>query len=333
VVEVVDRRLLLLLVGLGEGGRGRVDRDLGLLLDGRELHRVVDDLDDVERRLAGHRVAAAAAEARARQARRLARRGDRAVDRRAALDRVLERPRADGHDAHLLEREARARAVAAAVDDAHGRHGQRARPDGRERAQVLVQRHAAVFRGRAAARHGAREDRVRRSGLLAAQRRVDRLLGRHVHVQQLLAQHGLDAVRGLLEAAAAVPVLVLVVRPDRRRRGEAALLRAHLDLERGAALPVQDLARVDARDRVRRLRAPEQALPESHVRVQRARLDALVHDVVQSRLEAVLLHVGLDDLPLIVQLLLGHGARFARTTDRCRRRAAIVAGGLPCRIP
>ena len=239
----------------------RVERDRDVVA--RPVAGRLDALDQrLQRRLVGLEVGreAALVADRGVQPARLQRLLQRVEDLGAELQRLGERGRADGDDHELLEVD-RVVGVRAAVEHVHHRDRQHARglP-----AEVAPQRLALL--GGGGARGGERdaEDRVRAEARLVRravevdQRAIEaRLVERVGAVDRLgdLAVHVRDRLRDAL-AAPRLPAVTQLRRLElagRRAggdRGAAGRARAQreLDLDRGIAARVEDLAGVDGFD-------------------------------------------------------------------------------------
>ena len=184
----------------------------------------------------------------------------RVVDLGALLERLAERGRPDRRDHELLDVDVGV-GVRAAVEDVHHRDRQQV---GVGAADVTVERQAGrVGRGAGDGQRDA-EDRVGAEV---------RLVGRAVEVDHRLVDEALvvgvealerradlldDTGHGLLHALAAVRLLA-VAQLDRlersgrgtardRRAGERTVVQRHLDLDRGVAPRVEDLAGADSFD-------------------------------------------------------------------------------------
>jgi len=175
---------------------------------------------------------------------------------------VVERVEAQRHDHELLHVE-RIVGVGPAVDDVHHRRREEA---GGGTAQVAIERQAAMLGGRVGHGHRDAEDRVR-SELLLVRRAVelqhqfvDGGLIEGVDPLQFLGDPGVHVLHGLehalaeIHALVAVPLLPGLVGAGAGARGhrgaaEGPVGEGDVDLDRGVAAAVEDLAGVDVDDR------------------------------------------------------------------------------------
>ncbi len=260
VVDHLGRGLATTLEGVGpvlvELRGGDIEGEADLLA--RRVARLLDGLEDeVEGGPVGVEVGGEAtlvAESGG-QALLLEHALERVVDLGAPAQRLAEGVGADRRDHELLDVDVGV-GVAAAVEDVHHRHGQQVRVGP---ADVAEQRQVGRVRGGAGDGERDPEDGVG-ADLLLGGAAVD---GEHLGVDEPLLA-GLEAeelgpelvddgVDGLLDALAEVAALVAVAPLDglegagrrtarNRRPGEGAVVEGDLDLDRGVAARVEDLA-------------------------------------------------------------------------------------------
>ena len=148
--------------------------------------------------------------------------------------------------------------------------------------------------------------RVSRKGTPAASTTLFEEKGRRRRALERARELRFRRVGRFLETPAPEAV-VAVVGPEARGAPVQTARRRQLDLDRGRAPRAEHLAARDARDGVGALRRREQLLAQRRVGVPGPRLDDAVHRIVERRLEAVLLEVGLDGRALVFQVLVAHG--------------------------
>ncbi len=180
----------------------------------------------------------------------------------AGAEGVVERVEAQRHHHEFLHVE-RVVGVGAAVDDVHHRGGQQA---GRRAAEITIERHAAVLGSGVGHRHRDAEHGVRAKTFLVGSavefqhQFVDGGLVEGVAAFEFLRDPRVDVLHGFEHALAEVDTLVAITllpglvgpRARARRHGRAAkraVGEADIDLDRGVAAAVEDLAGVDVDDR------------------------------------------------------------------------------------
>ncbi len=166
-----------------------------------------------------------------------------------------------GHDHEFLDVD-RVVGVLAAVDDVHHRHRQDAR---RGAADIAVERQGRGLGRRLGHRQADAEDRVGAQPALVVgavefdHRQVDADLFRRVEAQKRLGDLAVDARHGFQHALALVARVVAVTPFDRlvgagggarghRGAAQRAVLQRDVDLDRGVAAAVEDLAGVNVDD-------------------------------------------------------------------------------------
>ena len=181
---------------------------------------------------------------------------ERVVDLRAPAQGLAEGLGADRRDHELLDVDVGV-GVAAAVEDVHHRHGQDV---GVRAADVAEERQVGGVGGGAGHREADAEDGVGADLLLVGAAvdgehlGVDEALLAGLEAEELGAELVDDRVDGLLDALADVAVLVAVTSLDGLegtgrgaagdgRAGDRAVVEGDLDLDRGVAARVEDLAR------------------------------------------------------------------------------------------